>query len=287
MKLISTTALAKELQIEPKELFAKLIAKGWIKKENEHWKLTPDGIHMGGQIQNNPKYGEYIVWPENIDLKSSSLKAGLNATKIGDRLGISNRKVNMYLSELGWILRDKGGRTVTEEGRKNGGFQKEMPDGIPYVVWSEEILENPHFLRAKSIAEGELIENFQKTGVDVVDDFRLKYPANQRTTDGHYVRSRAEMLIDNFLYYNKIVHAYEKKVNIDEPMFCDFFIPNHNIYIEFWGLEENEKYKERKKRKQDLYAKYKFKLIELFDKDLDNLDEVLSAKLRVHNVHVD
>lgn len=30
-------------------------------------------------------------------------------------------------------------------------------------------------------------------------------------------------------------------------MYWDFYIPSEKLYIEFWGLEENEKYAERKK----------------------------------------
>ena len=63
-------------------------------------------------------------------------------------------------------------------------------------------------------------------------------------------------------------------------MYCDFYLPEKKIYVEFWGLEENAKYLERKKKKLELYAKYDFTLIELRDADLENLDEVLEAKLR-------
>ena len=43
------------------------------------------------------------------------------------------------------------------------------------------------------------------------DDFREKFEAKHRATDGHFVRSKAEMLIDNWLYMAEIVHAYERK----------------------------------------------------------------------------
>ena len=108
-----------------------------------------------------------------------------------------------------------------------------------------------------------------------------------RTPDGHYVRSRAEILIDDFLYKNGIVHAYERRVNIDEEMYCDFYIPSQKLYVEFWGLEENSQYAARKKRKLELYSKYGLKLIEVNNSDLENLDEILASKLRQHNIVVD
>lgn len=70
-------------------------------------------------------------------------------------------------------------------------------------------------------------------------------------------------------------------------MYCDFYIPKEKIYIEFWGLEENQKYLDRKKKKLELYAKYNFKLIELNETDIENLDEKLAAKLRKHNIQTD
>ena len=49
-------------------------------------------------------------------------------------------------------------------------------------------------------------------------DFREKFPAKYRATDGHLVRSRAEMLIDNWLYMSGIVHAVERKLPIEEDV---------------------------------------------------------------------
>ena len=43
-------------------------------------------------------------------------------------------------------------------------------------------------------------------------DHRKNYIAEYRTKDGHYVRSKSELAIDNYLYNNNIIHAYEKKI---------------------------------------------------------------------------
>ena len=71
-----------------------------------------------------------------------------------------------------------------------------------YVVWSNEILSNKHLIREIQGATGD--EEYQKVtkSESNSDDFRKKFPANLRTPDGHYVRSRAEILIDDFLYKN-------------------------------------------------------------------------------------
>ena len=94
--------------------------------------------------------------------------------------------------------------------------------------------------------------------------------------DGHRVRSLAEAVIDDWLYENKILHAYEYP--IAEGKRCDFYIPTSKkdgIYIEYWGLTDL-KYLENKKKKLLIYKKFGFKLIEIFPKDLKSLDKILA-----------
>lgn len=110
-------------------------------------------------------------------------------------------------------------------------------------------------------------------------DFREKFPATIRAEDGHKVRSRAEQLIDNWLYHKGIVHAYERRVPIEEEVYSDFFIPiGQKVWIEFWGLTE-QKYEKRKKIKQSFYKKYDKNLIELTDDDIEKLDDIMPKKL--------
>jgi hypothetical protein len=94
------------------------------------------------------------------------------------------------------------------------------------------------------------------------------------------VRSKAEQIIDNWLYHKGIVHAYERRVPIDEEVYSDFFIPiGQKVWIEFWGLEET-KYLKRKELKQKFYAAHNKNLINLTDKDIENLDDNMPIKLR-------
>ena len=58
-------------------------------------------------------------------------------------------------------------------------------------------------------------------------------------------------------------------------MYCDFYIPKGRVYIEYWGYENKEKYLERKKEKIELYKKYDLNLVELHEKDVQNIDDVL------------
>lgn len=298
MEYISTSALSNELDMKSSDLFEKLRTLGWIDKKSDKWILTDLGKQKGGQTRTNPKFGEYVVWPENINIDTENQKEKprlLNATAIGKHFGISSQRLNLVLSELGWIHKNIAGWDVTKLGKSIGGKQFEADQGFTYVIWPESILQNNNltgvFKEIPSSVEVSKTQQVQKDSpIPTVkhgnDNFRDKFPATLRTKDGHMVRSRAEVIIDNALYDYKLAHAYERKLPIEEELYSDFFIPTENVYIEFWGMEDDPKYAERKKVKLEIYKKYDFKLIELNDNDIANLDDHLPKKLLKFNIKV-
>ncbi len=60
---LSTSALAKQRQIEPKSLFNELKQLGYITWHDEQWLLTDVGARFGGDYVESEKYGRFIVWP--------------------------------------------------------------------------------------------------------------------------------------------------------------------------------------------------------------------------------
>lgn len=117
-------------------------------------------------------------------------------------------------------------------------------------------------------------------------DFRSKYPAIHRTTDGHFVRSKAEILIDNYLYAAGIAHTYERKLPMAaEDVYCDFYLPDKDVYIEYWGRNDPE-YLRNKARKLAVYKKHNLNLIELHDTEVQNLDDHLPRLLRQFGITV-
>ncbi len=294
MEYISTSALANELDIKSSDLFDKLKTLGWIYRKNDKWVLTDLGKQKGGQTRNNPKFGEYIVWPENLSIDNGQQKDKpklLNATAIGKHFDISSQRLNLILSELGWIKKDIAGWQVTKLGKNLGGRQFEHEtSGGTYVLWPDNILNNKNltsvFKDTSPVPESHMIHGDKEPAKTTTDNFREKFPATFRTKDGHMVRSRAEVIIDNALYDYKLAHAYERKLPIEEDLYSDFFIPTENVYIEFWGMEDDPKYAERKKVKLEIYKKYDFKLIELNDTDISNLDDYLPKKLLKFNIKV-
>lgn len=300
MEYISTTSLSNELDIPANELFSKLKSLAWIDRKNDKWVLTELGKQKGGQTRTNPKFGEYIVWPDNISLdngqQAKDKPKSLNATTIGKHYNISSQRLNLILSELGWIEKDLAGWTITKLGKTVGGRQYEHEtSGGTYVLWPDSILQNKSLNEVfkESQPEKELpkvapttTQQQQVIAQPTSNNFRDKFPATIRTRDGHMVRSRAEVIIDNALYEYKLAHAYERKLPIEEDLYSDFYIPSENVYIEFWGMENDPKYLERKKVKLEIYKKYDFKLIELTDEDILNLDDHLPKKLLKFGIKV-
>jgi hypothetical protein len=153
MDYISTTSLANELDKKPADLFDKLKTLGWIERKNEKWVLTDLGKQKGGQTRTNPKFGEFIVWPENISIDGGQQQqAGkpklLNATTIGKNFNISSQRLNLIFSELGWVEKalvgqEVNGWAVTKVGKSIGGRQFEHEtSGGSYILWPDAILQN-------------------------------------------------------------------------------------------------------------------------------------------------
>lgn len=302
MEYISTTALANEFEIKSSDLFEKLKVLGWIERKNDKWTLTDLGKQKGGQTRTSTKFGEFIVWPENIyiDGGREANKAKLiNATTLGKHFNISSQRLNLLLNELGWIEKTVAGWGLTKLGKNLGGRQLEHDtSGGTYVLWPETVLQNKdlldQFLETPKIKTEtkEVSPVVIKSDTETVNDFRKTYPAEYRTKDGHYVRSKAELTIDDSLYLWGIAHAYEKKLpNTTEIVYSDFHIPSGNgrpkaVYIEYWGMENDEKYNQRKAKKIEIYNELGLSLIQLNDADIKNIEDSLQKYLLQHGIKV-
>jgi hypothetical protein len=116
-------------------------------------------------------------------------------------------------------------------------------------------------------------------------DYRKRWPADYRCEDGHYVRSKSEMLIDNWLYSHGICHAYEKAVfslSGSVQYICDFYVPFYDLYIEFWGLDSPEysQYQEKRFAKINFYKNNNLRLVELSENEIMLLDDKLGQIFR-------
>lgn len=286
-KHISTTALSKKFNITSKEMFLQLSNQGLIERKGDVWSLTNEGVKRGGRFVESKQYGKYISWPEDLALAATPNDKLVTSTVIGKQYNLSANKINFLLSELGWVYKGIKGWLTTPQGVRQGGIQDEdKKSGIPYVRWPESILENKILLNSVEQLGGKSSAG-EPTKTETPSEeigFREKFEAKHRATDGHFVRSKAEMLIDNWLYMAEIVHAYERKLPVEEDVYCDFYIPTGKVYIEYWGYENDPKYLKRKEAKREIYEKYGFNLIELNDEHVQNLDDILPRLLLRHGI---
>ena len=291
-KLYDKKLSISEQQLEEIVINSSIIIDKMAQLKNCGWEIPELKSQLANGVSNYKKYSEN----ESSNFKSGNTDKGklLNATTIGKHFNISSQRLNLILSELGWIGKSISGWEVTKLGKSIGGKQYEYEtNGSSYVLWPESILQNNNltsgFKEVNSITETpkeQNVENDVRVIKSNTENFREKFPATFRTKDGHMVRSRAEVIIDNALYDYKLAHAYERKLPIEEELYSDFFIPTENVYIEFWGMENDPKYAERKKVKIAIYQKYDFKLIELTDDDITNLDDYLPKKLLKFGIKV-
>lgn len=281
---LSTTALAKLRNSEPRDLFSQLERYGYIVRYEDKWVLTDLGEKFGGEYAEHTKYGQFVVWPENL-LIDTAISAGqkFTATQLGEKLGLNAKKINQLLNELGWISKEEDGWHITELGLKAGGEQKKGKSGDSlYTIWHDTVLKNQNLKNS--------VREFLGTDSDALStdksfsSFRQKFEAKHRTADGHYVRSRGELIIDNWLYMAGLVHAYERKLPIAEEIYSDFYLPAGKVYIQFWGTDSGPVSDKVRREKLSVYEKHHFNLIQLEEADLDSLDSILPRELRKFNV---
>lgn len=206
------------------------------------------------------------------------------ASQIAERVELSPQRVNRLFAELGWIEQKGPNWLPTARGQALGAVKRHYPDsGKAYVSWPERILEHKAFRDAVGSVRGE----GNSTAATSSAGFRKRFPAQHRTTDGHLVRSKAEMLVDNWLYMSEVVHAYERRLPIEEEVYCDFYLPAGKVYIEYWGLENDPAYNARRQTKTEIYRRYDLRLIELTDEHIRNLDDHLPKMLLKYGISVE
>ena len=212
----------------------------------------------------------------------------LNSTSLGERFNLDAKQINRILFDLKWIEKDGEGWKPSSLGEKlkakNNFFSK---NNVSYVTWHPDICKSrilQNAINDFSSIEVSPLTNTHASQIpeetaDKPEGFREKFPPTIRASDGHMVRSRAEAMIDAWFYENRIVHAYERLVRVEQQMYCDFYLPEYDLYVEFWGLENDPKYKARKIKKLDTYRNNELRLIEIKDDHINNLDDYLMSQL--------
>ncbi|OIR15990.1 hypothetical protein GALL_34940 [mine drainage metagenome] len=243
-----------------------------------HWKKSK-------QTAEEPA-ASYVAIPKPV---SSDANGGvLNSTSLGEKFNLSAKQMNRVLLDLGWIEKDGTGWRPSGLGEKLQAKRLiHSRSGTPFVQWHQDICKS----RILQNAVNELLSieleplsvaqppQIAEEAADKPEGFREKFPPTIRASDGHMVRSRGEAMIDALFYENRIVHAYERLVPVEQAMYCDFYLPEYDLYIEFWGMESNPKYRARKTKKLEIYRQNGLRLLEVKDEHINNLDDYLISQL--------
>ncbi len=283
---LSTTALARKLNIPAQQLFATLKDYGWIKRSGDAWLLTPKGEFEGGSYQNSRRYGRYIVWPQTLDHHPllSAIESNQRITAASMRRyypRLHARQINRALAELGLQHHSILGWELTPLGRKLGGQQEEAEaSGAFYVTWPHEIIDN-------AVIHRELTAQSDQIQPTDVDDESLEpdlfaggeAAGSYEGIDGHVVETPLQTRVCNWLYLAQLAHAFQRALPTEELVYADFYVPAGNVYIDCWEAEISAMEIKGRLHKRDLYRELELNYLEVNAADVERLDEVLGRGL--------
>ena len=105
-------------------------------------------------------------------------------------------------------------------------------------------------------------------------------PTSFKCLDGHIVKSKGELIIDNHLHRLGIQHDYEPTIKVQgNKIKTDWYLPEYRVYIEYWGFYGKD-YMKRKDEKIRLYHKGRLNLISIEDIMLSDIYPNLENELK-------
>ncbi|MBE9539274.1 MAG: hypothetical protein IMF06_09345 [Proteobacteria bacterium] len=283
---VSTTALAKKLNIPAQQLFATLKDYGWIERFNDVWALTPKGEFEGGAYRDSKRYGRYIVWPPTVEKHQllAAIESNQRITAAAMRRyypRLHPRQINRALAELGLQQHSILGWELTSFGRTLGGQQEESESsGAFYVTWPHEIIDHPVIHRELSKQSDQI--HRQPAALPGEPDLfgNEESPAPSCVgIDGHILHSTLQMRVCDWLYLAQLSHAFQRALPVEELVLADFYLPMGNIYIDCWEADVPASQLSSRLLKRELYRQFDLRHIEINAGDVERLDEVLGRGL--------
>ncbi|MEP4148093.1 MAG: hypothetical protein ABJL54_12785 [Halioglobus sp.] len=283
---LSTTALARKLDIPVQQLFATLRDYGWIRRSADSWVLLPKGEFEGGSYQNSRRYGRYIVWPQALDHHPllSAIESNQRITAASMRRyypRLHARQINRALAEIGLQHHSILGWELTNLGRSMGGQQEESESsGAFYVTWPHEIIDHPVVHReltrqSDQIPTPEPLDSSAEPDLFANAEAKL----NCDGIDGHILKTPLQMRVCNWLYLAQLAHAYRRALPTEALVYADFYLPAGNVYIDCWEEETSASDLRERLNKREVYRELGLHSLEVNASDVDSLDEVLGRGL--------
>ena len=107
-----------------------------------------------------------------------------------------------------------------------------------------------------------------------------------RTKTGHLVKTRAEMMIANFLFDNNLLFQYNAVATwADKDDFrASFYIPKLDLYIDHHPYDYLKEYQKVMKTKIKQYEKHKKKHIYISSEDEKNIEDTIKLKMKPYAI---
>ena len=131
-----------------------------------------------------------------------------------------------------------------------------------------------------------------RTFFDWLFGSKREYGVKSVTKRGEEVRSIAERKIADYFSENNIDYVYEREAKTKGIFFDskisspDFYLPDYDVYVEYWGLVDAEDYRTRNryikkmKWKMAQYYENNIKFISIYPDNLENLDWIFRKKFK-------
>lgn len=284
---ISTTALARRLDLPVQELFAALKNLQWITRQGDSWVLTARGEFEGGRYQHSKRFGRYVVWPKTLlnhpeiqRIEDNQRVSAATLRRFFPRL--HTRQINRALAELGLQQHSILGWELTPLGKQFGGEQVEsLHAGALYVSWPHSIAQDKVIVRELTLLSEQLpSDDDSEPEVDIEPDlFAPQILDSYQAVDGHELHSPLQLTVCNWLYYAGLAHACQRSLPIEEPICADFYLPVGSVYIDCWEEADGPKELAQNLKKREIYKRMNLNALEVTSADAARLDEVLGHGL--------
>jgi hypothetical protein len=288
---LSTSALARALELPVQQLFVTLRDYGWIERRADNWLLTPKGEYEGGSYRDSRRFGRYIVWPATL-----AEHPLLSAIESNQRITAANlrrffpalhpRQINRALAEIGLQQHSLLGWELTALGHQWGGQQAESENsGAFYVTWPHEIVDHPvvqrELSRLSASGSPEPVAGEAGGEADLFAGAPVAEaaPRDYRGVDGHVLDNALQQQVCDWLYLAQLAHAHHRALPCEDALYADFYLPQGNVYIDCWTEDIPPGQLAGRLRRRERYRNLGLRVLEVNAGDREHLDEVLGRGL--------
>lgn len=274
---ISTSALAKLLEIPVQQLFSTFSDYGWIRKTDDGWLLNAKGEFEGGGYVNSARYGRYIVWPKTLCdhplLQAIESHRLLSSGAVAKKFGLNGRQLNRVFAELGWLKPNPYGWDLTAHGKALGGqlFENQQ-SSLCYAMWPDDITDHPALLRF--LEQLKVVDSAQETDLFTTTEKQFI------SIDGKLCDSLAAQEIANWLYLAGVRYCIHSALPVAETLITDFYLADSYCYIEYWAEGEHADCLSARMRRAEVVKELGYKLINIHPEDISNLDDFLCRRMQ-------